>query len=743
MSGSQPVHPHDSRLPWNARRGTAVASLAVLLFGCLGLAGWVLQAPSWPSALERLPLLAPNTAVCFILTGLALWLQRTEEPGTARRRVAQGCAALAVVLGLLTVIEYLSGWEAGIDLWLFREALQKSQKVIPGRMAILTAVNFSLLGLALLRLDTKPQRLGFKAGELCTVTALLIALLGLIGYVCAVPIFYGWRTLFPNTGMALSTVTAFLVLGVGLLCARPAGGLVELVTSRSVGGLMARWLLLAPVIIPLTTGWLKLLCQRSGIYNAELAGWLLSFLNIFVFTLAIWGCACLLHRSDAVRLSAQDDLRQLNARLEHRVNERTVELSQTLNALRESEERARSVLDAALDAVVTADDRGRITSWNREAERIFGWTRQEMLGQTLSDTIIPPRHREAHERGLQHFLATQEGPALNRRIELTALRRDGREFPVELAITPIQLGERFIFSAFISDITERKRVEETRAHLAAIVACSDDAILSKTLDGIITSWNPGAERMFGYAASEVVGKPMLMLFPKDRIGEEADILARIRRGERIDHFESVRIRKDGKPIDISATISPIRDSQGQVVGVSKIARDTTERKQADEKLKSSLKDVNDLKAALDEHAIVAITTPQGRITYVNDKFCSISKYPREELIGQDHRLINSGYHSKEFIRDLWTTIARGRVWHGEIRNRAKDGSIYWVDTTIVPFLGADGKPYQYVAIRADITERKRAEEQLKSSLKDVGDLKAALDEHAIVAITNPQGPLTY
>jgi PAS domain S-box-containing protein len=196
--------------------------------------------------------------------------------------------------------------------------------------------------------------------------------------------------------------------------------------------------------------------------------------------------------------------------------------------------------------------------------------------------------------------------------------------------------------------------------------------------------------------------------------------APIGRGESVQHFETMSVRKESKNIDLSATTSPIRDRSGAIVGASNIGRDIADRERAEQTVKESpatsqaaLEEIADQQFALDQHAMVAVADAQGTITYVNDKFCAISQYSKDELVGQNHRILNSRHHPPEFFQEIYRTIANGKVWRNEIKNRTKDGSIYWVDTAILPCMNEEGKPRKYMAVGVDITDRKRAEEALQ------------------------------
>jgi len=405
-------------------------------------------------------------------------------------------------------------------------------------------------------------------------------------------------------------------------------------------------------------------------------------------------------------------------------------------ALRESEERFQSMVNSIPQLAWMAEADGHIFWYNQRWYEYTGTTFEQMEGwawQTVHDPAMLPKVLD------QWKAAIAEGTPFE--MEFPLRGADGRFGMFLTRVMPAKNSEGRVVRWFgtNTDITELKRAEEMRERLAAVVDSSDDAIISKTRDGTITAWNHGAEKVFGYSSAEAVGNPIQMLIPRERANEEQDILVRIERGESLKHFATIRVRKDGTYIDVSATISPIRNHRGEIVGASKIARDITDSKRAEERLKESLatsqaalKELADQKFALDQHAIVAVTDVQGTITYVNDKFCTISQYSEDELIGQNHRILNSGHHPKEFFQQMYHTIANGKVWHGEIKNRTKDGAIYWVDTTIVPFVGEDGKPWQYVAIRADITERKLAAEALAKQAMELSSSQQALETQTLM-----------
>ena len=455
------------------------------------------------------------------------------------------------------------------------------------------------------------------------------------------------------------------------------------------------------------------------------------------------------------RREAEERAQTLNATLEARVEEKTAALNAANGELKrqiaerlliETQLRAslKEVVDlkTALDEhaiVAVTNSQGRITYVNDKFCAISKYPREELLGQ---DHRIINSGFHSKEFIRQLWTTIAHGQVWHGEIKNRA--KNGSFYWVDTTIVPFldEQGKPRQYVAIRADITERKLAEASAAQLAALVKSSEDAIVGKDLHGIVTSWNAGAQKIFGYTASEMIGYSIKRLIPQGRMDEEAKILSQIERGENLQHFETQRVRKDGRLIDVSVTVSAIRDTtSGRIVGASKVARDITEPKRVENRLRTSLKEVSDLKAALDEHAIVAITDPQGRITFVNDKFCAISKYSREELLGQDHRIINSGFHPKEFIGDLWKTITHGKVWHGEIKNRAKDGSYYWVDTTIVPFLNEDGKPRQYVAIRADITERKRAAEALMENEEQLHTMVDAMSQLAWMA--HPDGSIFW
>src|SRR4051812_2567709 len=253
-------------------------------------------------------------------------------------------------------------------------------------------------------------------------------------------------------------------------------------------------------------------------------------------------------------------------------------------ALDDAALRLAAIVESSDDAIVGKDLNGVVTNWNKAAERIFGYTAEEMIGRSIT-TIIPAELQGDEPIILSKIRAGQR----IEHFETVRVRKDGRRIHVSLTVSPIRAEDGTVIGAakIARDITAEKQSKHAAARLAAIVESSDDAIVGKDLTGIVTNWNKAAERIFGYKAEEIIGQPITTIIPIELQGDEPGILARIQAGERIEHFETVRVTKDGRRLNVSLTVSPIKDSKGKIVGAAKIARDITQQKKLEEALRTT------------------------------------------------------------------------------------------------------------------------------------------------------------
>lgn len=373
-------------------------------------------------------------------------------------------------------------------------------------------------------------------------------------------------------------------------------------------------------------------------------------------------------------------------------------------------------------AVIEWNRNFEIKEWNQAAERIFGYSRLEVLGRDFS-FLVTDDFKICLSEMLENFVIDKQRMfSTNENVT-----KDGRKIVCEWYNYPLIAanGEVVGIASMAFDITERKRAEQQlqkqEQFLRTVYDGADNAlvVIDVTEDGNFNyaGVNAAAESSSGLDKTQIVGKTPEELFGIEGVKLSQSYRKCVETGKSCS-FEECLTFKNQLTYWLT-TINPLKDNSGKVYRLVATALDITERRQAEIALQNSLKESADIKFALNQAAIVAITDNQGNIEYVNDNFCEISKYTREELIGKNHRIVNSGNHPKSFFTQMWQTISSGKVWRGEIQNCAKDKTFYWVDTTIVPMLNEQGKPQHYIAIRNDVTARKQAETEVNQKAQDL------------------------
>jgi PAS domain S-box-containing protein len=568
------VPPAAATLPM-VRYLPAVTALAAALIASVVLIGWAFSAFSLVRMLPQGPAMSPLVAWVLLVLAVGVWLAVRQDMAWAKG-LSAACGALVVLIGLTVLM-----WPGTIDQLLFATRLAR----VPAQMAPASALGALLLGCSLVAMarqhDLSAQLLALVAAGVAW-TQQLALLSGLVlpdaahpaaDTIMALPVVQWFGA------MALPTAVAIVLLTFGILFARTDAGMAAILVSDSAGGVLSRRLL--PVVLlglPALHG-LELAGLSAGWFDSRFGMFLDTSLTSLLLTVLLIGTAGILHRLDRHRTAS-------------------------LASLAASEGRKAAILESSLEAIISMDDGGRITEFNRAAEELFGYRHDEVIGRDLSDRIIPPAFRERHRQGLARYLASGEGAILNRRVEMMAMRADGGEFPIELAISVVPAACPPMFTGMIRDITDQKRAEAEREQflrrvqelsaaaqqraeqLRVILDTMRDAVMVCDAAGRITMLNSGATRLYGLEADEVprIGLAWDLLlrlqprYPDGRAMSRPDLplYRSLSTGTEVAMVLQVLIpdRQGDRTLSIAA--SPIRDERGAVVGAVAVGRDITE-----------------------------------------------------------------------------------------------------------------------------------------------------------------------
>ena len=656
-----------------------IASILTVITGFLVLIGWTFNISILKSPDPGFQTIKSNVGLCFIFIGLSLWLMQPKRINPKNRRFAQILAFLAALIGFLTLLEYTFGWNLGIDQMLFKENPGALYTSAPNRMGFNAALDLTLAGIALLLLDLKIFR-DLRPGQFLAIIGLFIAILALVGYgYGAVNLYY-----LPNyTGTAIYAAVTFILVFTGIISARSDKGLMMTLTSTDLGGILVRRLLPAIIIIPLISGWLLGVGENLGYYNREFSHALFAVSTVVFLTILLWFTAISINKLDHERKKLANDIRK-------------------------NEEKFRTVADFTYNWEFWVDPEGNLLYVSPSCERISGYSPAEFLkNPNLLYEITHHQDREKLEKHRHEEMRNKQ--SIN--FEFRIINRDGEERWISHVCQPIYgddgsfLGRR----ASHQDVTENKKAEEQIQKLANIVESSDDAITSKTLEGKITSWNRGAEFLYGYSSTEIIGKNISILVPDHLQKELEEYTEMIKNGKKVFHHETKRLRKDEIEIDVSLTLSPIFDTLRNMVGISTIARDITERRKAEEALRlSNIYNRNLIEASLDPLVTIG---PDGKITDVNKATETVTGQKRDELIGNDFS--NYFTQPEKAKKGYQQVFQKGFVRDYPLKIQHKNGTNIPVLYNASTYKNETGKVIGVFAAARDITQLKKAEEELK------------------------------